>query len=277
MKAVILSAGQGKRLLPMTADNPKCLLNIDGQSLIEWQIDELSKGGINHVSVVVGYHADRVAKRLHDRYDPQRVRVLYNPTYAWTDNLVSCWVARAEMVEDFVLLNGDTLFEAAVLNRLLNAPVHPVTVVTHQKKFYDADDMKVTMEGDRLVNIGKELDSDVIDGESIGMLLFRGEGPFLFRHAVENALRDPSASKKWYLSVIDDMAGTIPVWTCSINGLQWCEVDFPADLNQAQKVVQACSAAKRVGESLYSANSLYRYAWREKNRKVSGFRNNLFH
>jgi choline kinase len=74
------------------------------------------------------------------------------------------------------------------------------------------------------------------------MILFRREGPAIFRQAVENALRDPEASKKWYLAVIDEMARSMPVWTCSANGLQWCEVDFPADLKQARKVVQACAA-----------------------------------
>ena len=112
MKAVILSAGQGKRLLPLTADNPKCLLNIEGQSIIEWQFGELAKCGIDRVSVVAGYHADRVEQLLARRYDPHRVSVLYNPTYSWADNLFSCWVARHEMGEEFVLLNGDTLFEA---------------------------------------------------------------------------------------------------------------------------------------------------------------------
>ncbi len=50
MKAVILSAGQGKRLLPLTANNPKCLVKIDGQSLVEWQIDELIRCGVDRVS-----------------------------------------------------------------------------------------------------------------------------------------------------------------------------------------------------------------------------------
>ena len=242
MKAIILSAGQGKRLLPLTADNPKCLLNIDGQSLIEWQINELVKCGIERVSVVVGYHADRVERLLHQRYDSQKIRTLYNPTYSWADNLFSCWAARAEMEEDFVLLNGDTLFEAAVLNRLLKAPDQPVTVATHKKRHYDADDMKVTLDGDRLIHIGKDLSIDTVDGESIGMILFRGEGPAIFRRAVESALRDSLARKKWYLSVIDELAQLMPVWTLCISGLQWCEVDFPVDLKHAKRVVRACAA-----------------------------------
>jgi len=241
MKAIILSAGQGKRLLPLTADNPKCLLNIDGQSLIEWQINELARCGVDRVSIVVGYHADRVKQLLHRRYDSQRIRTVYNPTYSWTDNLFSCWAARAEMTEDFVLLNGDTLFEAAVLNRLLETPVRPVTVVTHKKRYYDADDMKVTLDGDRLIHIGKDLSVDKVDGESIGMILFRDEGPVRFCRGVENALRDSLARKKWYLSVIEDLAQLMPVWTYRVKGLQWCEVDFPVDLKHAQRVVRACA------------------------------------
>ena len=256
MKAVILSAGQGKRLLPLTTDNPKCLLSIEGQSLIEWQIGELLKTGIDHVSVVTGYHGDRVAHLLHKRYGYDRVGVRYNPTYAWADNLFSCWVARDEMSEDFVLLNGDTLFKAAVLNRLMVAPVRPVTVVTHKKPCYDADDMKVTLQGERLVNIGKQLSADKVDAESIGMILFREKGPMLFRRALERAMQDPSASKKWYLSVINEMAGSMPVWTVDTNGLHWCEVDFPADIKQARLVVHACNAAE--GPQAYSNLN---YAW----------------
>ena len=256
MNAIILSAGQGKRLMPLTTNNPKCLVNIEGLSLIEWQINELIKGGIEQVSVVVGYQAEKVAQLLHRRYDTRRVHVIYNPTYAWADNLFSCWVARAEMEDDFILLNGDTLFEEAALHHLLQAPVQPVTVATYQKQHYDADDMKVSLDGNRLVRIGKDLAADMVDGESIGMLLFRREGPALFRHAVDSALRDPSATNKWYLSVIDEMAQSLPVWTCAINGFQWCEVDFPADLIQARKVVQACESGQG-----HHAFPPIRYAW----------------
>jgi choline kinase len=256
MKAVILSAGQGKRLMPLTANDPKCLLNIEGQTLIEWQINALHNAGIDQVAVVVGYQAGRVRQLLHRRYDSLRVWSLYNPTYAWADNLFSCWVARAEMDEEFMLLNGDTIFEAAVVKRLLQTPVHPVTVATHQKHYYDADDMKVALDGDRLVKIGKDLAVGNVDAESIGMILFRREGPSLFRRAVDRALRDSASHKKWYLSVIDEMAQSLAIRTCLINELQWCEVDFPADLKQAGSVAQTCDT----GDG-NNAIPLNRYAW----------------
>jgi choline kinase len=120
-------------------------------------------------------------------------------------------------------------------------------VAISHKNDYDADDMKVELDGGRLVKIGKDLLPDQVDGESIGMILFRGQGPMLFRIALGKALRTPSAQTKWYLSVIDEMARSMPVWTCSVKGLQWCEVDYHADLKLAEKVVSACGARGRVG------------------------------
>ncbi len=240
MKAVILSAGQGKRLLPLTADRPKCILPIMGQTLIEWQIDELAKCGVDQVTVVVGYRAEKVEEILRSRYGSNRVRTVYNEAYAVSDNLVSCWTVHDEMNEDFILLNGDTLFEAAVLQRLLDVNDRSVTVTINQKNGYDEDDMKVELEGCRLVKIGKDLAPEQVHGESIGMIMFRDQGPMLFRDAMEKALRDPAAQKKYYLSVIGDLARKFSVWTCSVNDLQWCEVDFKADLEQAERVVAAC-------------------------------------
>ena len=247
MKAIILSAGQGKRLLPLTADLPKCLLPIHGKTLIEWQIDELHKCGVHRIRVVTGYRAEKVKNLLQRRYETDQVVTLYNEAYAHTDNLVSCWTASHEMTEDFIILNGDTLFEAAVLRRLLASPDRPVTVAVSQKGIYDADDMKVTLEGSRLVAIGKGLAPDSVHAESIGMILFRGKGPMLFSQFLEKALADPTAGRKWYLSVIDQMARQMPVWTCAINGLQWCEVDYQADIEHAGRVVAVC--ADHDGES----------------------------
>jgi choline kinase len=213
--------------------------------MVEWQIDELAKCGVSEVIIVLGFRADKVERLLRKRYGLNRVRTIYNPAYAVSDNLVSCWAAHDEMNTDFVLLNGDTLFEAAVLERLLETHGYPVTVVVSHKDDYDTDDMKVELDGCRLVKIGKDLLPDQVDGESIGMILFRDQGPMLFRNALGRAVSNPSAQKKWYLSVIDDMARSIPVWTCSIKGLQWCEVDYHADLKLAEKVVSACGGRRK--------------------------------
>ena len=221
----------------MTAETPKCLLDIHGSTVVEWQIDHLIDNGIDDITVVVGYGADKVEALLEERYGSKQVRTLYNPFFDVTDNLATVWMARGEMTGDFVLLNGDTLFEPAVLSRLLDSPSKPITLARDHKPRYDSDDMKIRLDGNRLVRIGKDLEFDNVDGESVGMLLFREQGGRLFKDAVERAMRSPVALKQWYLSVIDQLASQGHVWSQSVHGLEWGELDYPVDLDRALKMV----------------------------------------
>src|SRR5262245_9195434 len=123
MKAIVLSAGQGKRLLPLTTQNPKCLLPVAGDlPMLGWQLRSLARGGIDHAVVVLGFGAERVEAWLASNPVPSlRCETIYNPFYVTSDNLISCWIARGAMSDDFLLLNGDTLFEDAVLDRMLDS------------------------------------------------------------------------------------------------------------------------------------------------------------
>src|SRR5262249_12624676 len=133
----------------------------------------------------------------------------------------------------FMILNGDTLFAASVLQRLLDAPEHPITLAVSRKATYDDDDMKVIRDGDRLVQVGKKIAREHVDAESVGMMTFRGGGRRLFRDAIERALRTPAALSQWYLSLIDALAKTGVVFTQEISATGWTEVDSPADLERA--------------------------------------------
>ncbi|MCD6008192.1 phosphocholine cytidylyltransferase family protein [Halomonas sp. IOP_31] len=237
LRAILLSAGQGKRLLPYTERHPKCLIRFGDKTVIEHQIDHLLAAGFERITVVLGYGIDQVTQCLRDRYAPELIDIVFNPFYEVADNLASCWMAREAMREDFLLLNGDTLFELPVLERLLEAPQHPVTLAIDRKARYDADDMKVSLHGDRLARVGKTLDPDTVNGESIGMMTFRGTGAALFRDTLERIMRDPAALKRWYLSVIDELAAGGDIFAQPIEGLRWAELDFPRDLEQARHLV----------------------------------------
>jgi choline kinase len=238
VNAVILSAGRGRRLLPLTENRPKCLLSVCGQSILEWQVQTLSRCGIDRVTVVVGFGADLVEDILAAQNLPNtELRTLFNPRYDVSDNLISCWAARGEMDNDFLLINGDTLFEADIPLRVLASPSAPVAVAICSKRVYDADDMKVRCEGTALRQVGKGLAPDQTDGESIGMLLFRGRGPRLFREALERSVRNPQSARQWFLSVVDEMAREDLVTTVAVDGLQWAEIDYLRDLQTAEQMV----------------------------------------
>ena len=97
--------------------------------------------------------------------------------------------------------------------------------------------MKIRLDGVRLLEIGKTLPADSVDGESIGMLLFRGDGPRLFAEALDQCMQATDALRQWYLSVIGALAKSTTVATQSINGLAWCEIDYPLDLVRAEQMV----------------------------------------
>ena len=237
-KAVILSAGQGRRLLPLTENSPKCLLPISGKTIIEWQIDALLAAGIKEISVVTGFQTGLVEALLQQRYpDHKQIRTLFNPFFEVADNLASCWIARSVMDCDFLLLNGDTVFDVSLLTQVLESESAPITLSIDYKKVYDADDMKVQLDKKGLVkHVNKTLTEDQIDAESIGLIYFRSNGPILFRDAVEEALRYPAELKSWYLTIIDALAGKHLVNVCAIPGHRWCEIDYSSDLTKAQEL-----------------------------------------
>ena len=237
MKAIILSAGQGSRLLPLTESNPKCLLDIGGgKSVLRYQIHALEAAGVTEIIVVTGFHAPLVTADLAHYNGRATVSTLYNPFYKVADNLGSVWLALRDIAASetaFMIVNGDTMFTTAVATQLLAEANGPITLAISQKPRYDADDMKVVREGSQLMQVGKSLAMADVNGESIGMMCFRGSGIAAFRHMVEETISSPEGTNVWYLSVINRLAAKIEIQTAEVPPEQWCEIDFPVDYEQA--------------------------------------------
>ncbi len=256
VKTLILSAGQGKRLSPLTDDRPKCLVELAGRTVLEWQLRHLHQAGVTEAVVVTGFRSDLVEAEVAGLTSSggalpgMTIRTLYNPFYSVTDNLATCWLAREEMKGGpFMILNGDTLFEPAIAERLIGAPDAPITVTVDRKDdgVYDSDDMKVLTDGDALRAIGKTITE--YDAESIGFLRFNEQGSALFVRTLEAIMRTPEGLKRWYLSVINEIAQNHDVVRVrSIQGLDWAEMDFPEDLirNRALTAQWAATEAEAV-------------------------------
>lgn len=249
--AILLSAGQGSRLLPLTAERPKCLIDFSGRSLIEWQVEMLARGGVKRIDVVTGFMTDMLEDHLAAIRDPRvEITVRFNPFYKVADNLGSCWIAREAMRGDFLILNGDTLVSEEIVRRVQQGGADgegrpwPIAVTVDVKADgYDSDDMKVERADDgRLARIGKTLTAAQSNAESIGFLAFRGQGADLFREAVRRAMRTPEGVQHWYLKVIDTLAETGQVGTVSIEGLDWAEVDFLNDIEAATALTDRWAA-----------------------------------
>lgn len=127
-RAIILSAGQGSRLLPLTAELPKCLIPLSGRTLIAWQIEALVANGVEEIHVVTGFQTDLVEEELKRLERPGlALKVHFNPFYK-VATIGSCWIAREAMAEDYLILNGDTLVSHALVARVQQGGRYPICV-----------------------------------------------------------------------------------------------------------------------------------------------------
>lgn len=247
-KAIILSAGQGSRLGHLTDDRPKCLIEFNGRTLLDRQLDTLAANGVEEAVVVTGFRDDQIEAALARRGDAApRVRTVYNPFYKVADNLGSLFVAKQEIEGDVLVWNGDTLVSEALMARVVgNSEQDGICVTIDRKDGYDEDDMKVVVDdAGQLHAIGKRLDLKDVNAESIGLLAFRGSGAETFRNAIERAIRTTEGTTIWYLRVIHHIAQQGPVWTLDIKGEEWGEVDFPEDVANAQALATRWDEARK--------------------------------
>jgi len=252
MRAIILCAGQGRRLLPLTAERPKCLLAVHGERpILALQLEALAACGVREACVVVGHGAPHVEAFLATRPVPSiRTTTRMNPFHDISDNLVSAWLARDALHGSCLLLNGDSLFEPELLRRLLAAPPAPVTLATQRKREYDDDDMKVSLDPrGRVHAVAKTLAAPLVHAESIGVLRFRDNGPARMRRALDEAVRGASSRRAYYLEVIDRLARQGAVAAADTSGLWWREVDSAEDL----ALVRAELAERDAGGALVPA------------------------
>ena len=244
MKAIILSAGQGSRLGHLVDNQPKCLIDFNGRTLLDRQLDTLEANGVHEAVVVTGFHDELVNDAIARRTGGPKVRTVFNPFYKVADNTGSLFMAREELTGDCLVWNGDTLVSRSLMARVVGNDRAGISVTIDRKESYDDDDMKVVEESGRLKAIGKRL-SEGVNAESIGLLAFRSGGAEQFREAIERAMRTPEGTTIWYLRVINKIAHDADVWTLDIEGEEWGEVDFPPDVERARELTAGWDAAEK--------------------------------
>ncbi len=235
MKAIILAAGNGTRLSPYTNEVPKCLLDLGGVTILENQLNNIRKYGIDDVVIVIGYKSDKIEQFLR-KYDGlgMRIKTIYNPFYRETNSLVSLWIARGEMDQDLVVMNGDDVFEFDLLEKILDAREHNISLPIQIKDKYDDEDMKMKIYNNSVSEIGKSF-TEKISGESVGIRVFRNMGVVLLKRALEEEIRTEGATEKWYVCAVQGLISKgYKVNALDIEDLFWMDVDFPEDLFQAR-------------------------------------------
>lgn len=228
MNAIILAAGKGNRLGPICSDNPKCLVDIDGVSLIERQIRALRELGIHDITAVVGFGADRVRHRCGSE-----LNYIENPQHAQTNSLYSMWLARHLLSDGFIVLNADVLFHTQLLIDLLATPHEDALLVSYGPISLPGDEeMKVKVRNGLIVDISKDMNPLEADGENVGILKFGSAGARVLIDRMDLLLNNGNL-RAWLPRALLEFSKVRKLHALSTRDYPWIEIDFPEDYGTA--------------------------------------------
>jgi choline kinase len=226
--AIMLSAGKGTRLLPLTADRPKCLVPVGGKLIVDHHIDALTSAGVERRVVVGGYRADRLAEHLAARGGDAELR--FNPFWAVASSISSVWAARDLLVRDFAIINGDTVYDPGLLADAFALMRTGINLVVEPIVEADDDDMLVQLDGDCVAAVSKSLDPSIAGFRSLGIVAAIGDGA-AYRAALDRTIAGPDGIHAFHHGIVHDLAQTTDgVHAVVIAKGHWAEIDRPDDI-----------------------------------------------
>lgn len=259
MYLIILAAGQGTRLRPLTDTIPKCLVEINGRAILDWQLQAIRKVGITDIAVVRGYKKDTI-----DRND---ILFFENPLFDSTNMVETLWCAESIFGDGFIMSYGDIIYEPSVLDSLLAAKQSVNVIVDMDWQMYwerrfenvldDAETLQFDSTG-RITSIGQKPKSiNEIGAQYIGLMSFKGEGVDAWRSVYaqaqyeaaqgRNPLRGQRPLNKLYMT---DMLQGIIDSGFPIHGVPvrrgWLEIDSLKDLEIANQSIHPVKEGFRI-------------------------------
>ena len=230
MKALILAAGLGSRLAPITNTCPKSLVPVNGQPILMKQIENLLENGVEDITIISGYKAEVLESRVLEKYPS--LRIIRNDEYESTNNMYSAYLAR-EAMGGFLMMNADVFFDASVITALKSCPA-PDAVVVDMGNYLE-ESMKVIQRDGRLVQISKTIAREDALGSSIDVYKFSQEGAAAFFARCAAYIEAKGERKLWSEVALNDAMSDVVFQACPLEG-RWFEIDNHDDLAAAEKL-----------------------------------------
>jgi choline kinase len=232
-RAIILAAGVGRRLAPLTDATHKCLLRVGGRALLDRMLRALADVGIRETALIVGHCAEQLRALAGERVAGMAIRYVDNPDYT-RGSVVSLHTARALLAEPALVMDADVLFAREILRRLLASP-HPTAVLVDRGFQDTGEEQKVFTRGDRVVTLSKKVTPPSWDqvGESVGFFkIGRDTGPEVVE-LLGSVIANGTGLEE-YEESIHLLAQRRHVGWVDVTGLPWTEIDFVEDLRHAE-------------------------------------------
>ncbi|MGH7232779.1 MAG: sugar phosphate nucleotidyltransferase [Nitrospiraceae bacterium] len=233
MKAIILAAGVGKRLWPVTQHRPKCLIEIGGSSLIARYLENLAGAGVKQAVIVVGYKQDMIRGAVGSGRSGVEVRYLESAHYQ-RGSITSLWLAREELDDDVLIMDADVLFHRLILRRLIES-ASPTALLLDETVTQQTEECMAVVRGGRVVALTKRMPERYdMAGEGVGFLkVRRADCPSIISSL--KTYVDRGELDMEYEDALRVFFESARVGFEKIGGLPWTEIDFPEDVTRAER------------------------------------------
>ena len=234
MKAVILAAGTGSRLMPLTKECPKCLLKIGRKPILSSMLEAIERSGIQDVVMVLGYLESQIREYVIQNHSTINVEFLRNEKYDSTNTGYSLWLTQ-HLVKGggLVKFDADVMFDEEILRRLVKKPGNYLCVDKNIN--LEAEEVKVeTGLNDHVVRVGKGVDPNCAIGESIGIERIDKESVDVLFDILDSLMEKPINHNDYYEKAYERMIEQgVPFKAMDITGLDWVEIDDRKDFEHA--------------------------------------------
>lgn len=232
MNLIILAAGVGSRLYPLTKNMPKSMLKInENQTILERTISTIENvnNQIN-IKVVVGFHGNIISSKL------PKIECIENPFYRITNSIASLWFTRSFLNDEVIIINSDVCFEEEIFRQILESKKENFVLLDSMKKCSDADYKVVTQE-EFVTNMGKSIPHDYYFGEYAGISKLNKNGAHLLKDKIEEMV-EREVYDTWYETALVNLIkeNHFKLSYLDIQGKKWIEIDTVKDLAYAKKI-----------------------------------------
>jgi len=263
MQAIILAAGLGRRLGELTANNTKCMIEVNGRRLIDRMLGQLHRLPLSRIVIVVGYEGRKLRTYIERNYAGRDIVFVENPVYDRTNNIYSLWLAREYMAgEDTLLLESDLIFEDRVLQAALDSQYENCALVSKYETWNDGTMVRLNDDND-IVNFIPKKDFNYADTATYykTVNIYKFSRSFVVDHYMPflEAYIKVLGENEYYEQVLRviTLIDNCGIKALPISGMRWYEIDDVQDLRIAEAMF--AEPAERLRKLQGSYGGYWRY------------------
>lgn len=242
MQAIILAAGMGRRLGELTESNTKCMVAVNGKTLIDRMLQQLSTLDLKRVVIVVGYKGDKLRDHVGEKYGNLDIVYVENPVYDKTNNIYSLALATEYLKQDdTLLLESDLIFDDCLLRMIVDDPYPNVALVAKYQSWMDGTMVKIDEERDILNFVPKKaFNFEEADQyyKTVNIYKFSKEFSRLKYIPFINAYCEVLGPNEYYEQVLQVITSLDKSYikALPIGNEKWYEIDDVQDLDIAEAI-----------------------------------------